>query len=199
MLHQEGGNKPTVATIAVWIFCAISVGLRRSVELNDLQQHPGTECKEATTETNLPTAPRGQSAIGSTGKDRLAGLKQTTLVLVALSVSYADMTIRPAIERWIWRTSHADFFSVSWPIDSVWATEASRGWSGDGIAEDEDMAVSEECEAKHSGSWSVFGVSNNDLLYFVQKAASEFRGHYHQRNSYQDVGRCGTVRIYSIR
>jgi hypothetical protein len=72
----------------------------------------------------------------------LTGLKQTTLVPVALSVSYTDMTIRPAIDRAIWRMSHVVFFSVSWPIASVWMAEASRGWSGDGVDEDKDMAES---------------------------------------------------------
>lgn len=74
----------------------------------------------------------------SIGKRRLTGLKQTTVVPVALSVSYAEMTIRPVKERVRTRASHLDFFSVSWPIASVWAAEASSGWSGDGVDEDMD-------------------------------------------------------------
>ena len=76
---------------------------------------------------------------GSRGEHRLTGLKQMTLVLVALRVSYADITTRPAIERAIWRTTQLDIFSVSWPVASFWAAEASRGWSGDGV---DDMGVS---------------------------------------------------------
>jgi hypothetical protein len=75
---------------------------------------------------------------------RLTGLKQTTLVPVALRVSYADITTRPVIERARWVTIQLECFSASCLVASFWAADASRGWSGDGVDEDgdEDMAVS---------------------------------------------------------
>lgn len=97
-------------------------------------------------ETNPPTAPTWSIRDRIDGDryastHRLTGLKQTTLVPVALKVSYTDITTRPGIERAKWRTTQLDFFSDSWPVASFWAVVASRGWSGDGV-EDMDMAVS---------------------------------------------------------
>ncbi len=57
LLNYKSASKRTVATIAVWIFRPFRLVFAERREPKDLQQHPGTECKGATKETNRPTAP----------------------------------------------------------------------------------------------------------------------------------------------
>ena len=56
-LNYQSASKRTVATIAVWIFRSFWLVFAGRRERKCLQQHPGTEYKGATKETNRPTAP----------------------------------------------------------------------------------------------------------------------------------------------
>jgi hypothetical protein len=139
-----GASKRTVATIAVWIFRTFRLSSsQKGGNQGTYSNIPETNAREQQRRRISPLHPMWSIEDRIDMQHRLTGLKQTTLVPVALRVSYADITTRPAIERARWRDDPVGCFSVSWLVASFWAAEASRGWSGDGVDEDdEDMAVS---------------------------------------------------------